>query len=337
MAQLLGVDVSHYQHPGLPWATWRAAGVRFAIIRAGLGYVIDHGAEMHRRQARAAGLYTGSYWLVMDHDREVAQFDPVRSARAFDRLLPPGDEIHPFVDVELPGVDAALLMAFLLEFERLRPGTKIGIYTSRFFWQEYGGSGLIGKGHYEFARFPLWVAMYGVNGLQDPPRLPDAWEQAGYVCYQFRYKKGYLPGYANDLDINLWSGELPMPATNDQLKGLLAEANSMQEDANVLIAAGQAAKAKAAKMSQELAAMIAAPPPPPPPPPPAPIPLFKVKVIVLALNVRSGTAATYPDVGDVLKDEVLDVYEVAVPSGWLRIHPTEKRWISGSSAYTVKV
>lgn len=108
---MLGVDISHYQNPGLPWATWRAAGVRFAIIRQGLGYVVDHGAERHRREARAAGMMTGAYWLIMDHDREIAQFDPVRSARAFHSLIQPGDEIHPFVDVELPGVDATLLMA----------------------------------------------------------------------------------------------------------------------------------------------------------------------------------------------------------------------------------
>lgn len=74
------------------------------------------------------------------------------------------------------------------------------------------------------------------------------------------------------------------------------------------------------------------------PVPPAPTPpLFRVRVLVPVLNVRSGPAATFPDVGDVLKDQVIDVYAVAQPSGWYRVSATEERYISGSGAYTVKV
>ena len=225
MTQLFGVDVSAHQPPGLPWLTWRRAGVRFAIIRAGLGYVIDHGAERHRKEARAAGLYTGSYWALLDHDIDTPQFDPIQSARNFNRLIQPGDELPPFVDVEAQGIDAPLLSAFLAEFERLRPNSGVGIYTSKYFWEM-----LIGTGHTEFAKYPLWVAMYGA-GFQDPPYLPDIWND--YVCYQFRYKAGYLPGYDKDLDIDLWSGEI-MPATDDQLKALITEADKVQDDACLL-------------------------------------------------------------------------------------------------------
>jgi GH25 family lysozyme M1 (1,4-beta-N-acetylmuramidase) len=259
MTQLLGVDVSSWQPRNLPWALWRGVGVRFAYIRAGLGYVGDHGAEMHRRQARAAGLYTGAYWAILDHDSEIAQFDPVWSAQAFSRMIQPGDELPPMVDVEALGVDAPLLTAFMAEFNRLRPNSGVGIYTSQYMWHT-----LIGRGRWEFARYPLWIAYYGIGGAQDPPLLPDIWQR--YVCYQFRYKAGYLPGYANDLDINFWSGENPMPTTDDQLRGLIEEANQIRGFADASIQAASATRTTTASMITKLNAMMAPPPPPPPPP-----------------------------------------------------------------------
>ena len=68
----------------------------------------------------------------------------------------------------------------------------------------------------------------------------------------------------------------------------------------------------------------------------AELPLFRVQIIVAALNVRSGPAATFQDIGDVTAGQELDVWEVA-PNGWLRIHATEQRWISGAAAYSVHV
>lgn len=283
MNRLLGVDVSAYQPPNLPWPLWYGAGVRFAYLRAGLGYVGDHGYEKHRENARAARMLTGAYFAILDHDAETPQFDPVQSARAFDRLIIPGDELPPMVDVEALGVDAPLLSAFLREFDRLRPNSGVGIYTSRYFWQM-----LIGPGHYEFASRPLWVAMYGINGQQDPPRLPDIWSD--YVGYQFRYKAGYLPGYANDLDIDLWDWESIMPTLEEQLKALIAEAGSAEEDCNVGIAASQAAKGKLADMRVKLAGLIPAPPPPPPPPPP---PWWETKIPPYNLPPQNKTITFY--------------------------------------------
>jgi GH25 family lysozyme M1 (1,4-beta-N-acetylmuramidase) len=254
--QLLGVDVSHWQARNLPWTTWRNFGVRFAIIRAGIGYVGDHGHEMHRRQARAAGLYTGSYWAILAHDSETTRFDPIQAAQNFHRLIPPGDELPPFVDVEALGLNATILWAFLQEFERIRPNSGVGIYTSQMFWHM-----LIGRGHREFARFPLWVAMYGTGGQQDPPLLPDIWNT--YICYQFRYKAGYLPGYDRDLDINLWSGRTPMPTTDDQLRGLIDEANQIRAHADTSIQAASATRTVTASMITKLNTMLTPPPPPP--------------------------------------------------------------------------
>jgi hypothetical protein len=71
--------------------------------------------------------------------------------------------------------------------------------------------------------------------------------------------------------------------------------------------------------------------------PPAPAPLFQVRIIVPVLNIRSGPAVTYADVGDLLKDAVVPVYAVDAASGWFRIDTTAAKWISGSGSYSVRV
>lgn len=285
MQRLLGVDVSRYQPPNLPWPLWYAFGIRFAYICYGLGYVSDHGAEKHREYARPAGLLTGGYWVIMDHDVETAHFDPVQSARAFVRMLRDDDELPPVVDVEALGVNAGLLMAFIKEFERLRPNLKLVIYTSAYVWGK-----LIGPEHWEFAKYPLWVAGYGIGGLQDPPRLPDIWQQ--YVGWQWRTKRGYLPGYANDLDINIWDLETVMPTLTEQLQTLIAEAGLAEEDLNVSASGVVAAKVKLADMRVRLAGLIPAAPPPPPPPPEHTLATLSNQLVINDFN-RAFGAATY--------------------------------------------
>ena len=68
-----------------------------------------------------------------------------------------------------------------------------------------------------------------------------------------------------------------------------------------------------------------------------PAPLFRVKILVEALNVRSGPAVSFADVGDVLKDAIVPVYAVSTATGWYRIDPTVDKWISGGTQYSVRV
>ena len=62
--------------------------------------------------------------------------------------------------------------------------------------------------------------------------------------------------------------------------------------------------------------------------------LFQVKCIVNALNIRSGYGTYYPVIGLLYRDEIASVYEIA-SNGWYRIG--DNKWISGESAYTVKI
>jgi len=70
---------------------------------------------------------------------------------------------------------------------------------------------------------------------------------------------------------------------------------------------------------------------------PPTLPLFWVKVLANVLNVRSGPAPTFEDIGDVILNQRLAVYAVAPGTGWYKIEPDKDFWISGSPAYTEKL
>lgn len=59
------------------------------------------------------------------------------------------------------------------------------------------------------ARFPLWYAGYGANaqtdGFQPPPAKPAVTWASGVLLWQYT-SKGRLPGYAGDLDMNIFYG-----------------------------------------------------------------------------------------------------------------------------------
>lgn len=216
---IIGIDASEYQAVEPPWAL-----AAFGIIRASIGYIADGRFEQHYKALTWEGKPFGFYHALLKHNlndpsdtHPPVTYDPVRQADALLQIIGGEDLalIHVadpvsgviawlprvWVDVEAPDVDAGLLAAFLAEFRLRRPHIPIGIYTSRYFWQEWGGDGLIGTGHAEFADCPLWVADYRAGA----PALPAIWPRA--LIHQFRYKAGYFP-YPKDLDINIL---LPQP------------------------------------------------------------------------------------------------------------------------------
>jgi len=56
------------------------------------------------------------------------------------------------------------------------------------------------------------------------------------------------------------------------------------------------------------------------------------------LNIRAGPAATFADIGDVVKGQELDVWEVSA-LWWYRISQEGQKaeWISGNPSYTEKI
>lgn len=220
---ILGIDGSEFQEGEPPWAL-----CQFAIIRATIGYRMDVRFAQHYKALTAAGKPFAFYHALLKHNPEDASdthppvtYDPVRQAAALLAIIG-DDDLSPirivdpvtgqvilvprvWVDVEALGIDAPLLAAFLAEFRRQRPGVPIGIYSSALFWKM-----LIGLGHTEFAGCPLWCAEYPNATLalafgQAPwppalPDLPDLWPRP--LIWQFRYKRGYWPGYPPTLDLD---------------------------------------------------------------------------------------------------------------------------------------
>lgn len=69
----------------------------------------------------------------------------------------------------------------------------------------------------------------------------------------------------------------------------------------------------------------------------APPVLFRVQVRpTVTLNIRSGPAATFTDIGDLQPNAIASVYAVAA-NGWYKIAPLTEQWISGNALYTEKL
>jgi uncharacterized protein YgiM (DUF1202 family) len=65
--------------------------------------------------------------------------------------------------------------------------------------------------------------------------------------------------------------------------------------------------------------------------PPSEKVLFKAQCIVKALFKREGPGTNKKIIGNLLKDDVVSVYEVK--GDWYRIEPQQSVWCSGSSQY----
>jgi len=65
--------------------------------------------------------------------------------------------------------------------------------------------------------------------------------------------------------------------------------------------------------------------------PPAEEVLFKAQCIVSALYKREGPGKNNKIIGNLIRDDVVSVYEVK--DGWYRIEPGQSVWCSGASQY----
>lgn len=186
-----GVDVSKWQQPQ-DWQAFKANGVEFAFIKATEGTtIVDHMYTRHKVGARAAGLLIGAYHFF--HPK----YDPKAQAQLFASTVGACD-LGFVMDWETTnGVPSAADQAaghqFLQTVEGLTKRVPI-IYTSPYFAQSLALDPA-------FAKYPLWVAHYGVKC----PLVPQPW--AKWTFWQYSDK---------GLDFNLFNG------TGADLKKLVA-------------------------------------------------------------------------------------------------------------------
>jgi GH25 family lysozyme M1 (1,4-beta-N-acetylmuramidase) len=184
-----GIDVSRFQGV-IDWAAVKAAGVDFAIIKAGgsdAGLYTDSAFERNYEGAKAAGIPVGAYYYV--GRLCISRADGIADAERFIEMLKGKEFEYPvFIDLEetAPKDKAGATEAVIAFCETMESaGYYCGIYASDI-------SGF--KDRLDISRltaFDKWVANYSTQ-----PKYV-----ASYGMWQ-KSSKGRIAGIFGDVDID---------------------------------------------------------------------------------------------------------------------------------------
>jgi GH25 family lysozyme M1 (1,4-beta-N-acetylmuramidase) len=210
MTTVLGFDISRWQNqPETPQYVdmdkAKAAGIRFAFIKASQGTFTDRDFKNNWQNAKAAGLLRGAYHYL-DWNYPIAS-----QAAYFVNLLraDPG-ELPPVLDYEsrvsVPARAAAERAARdFCEYVERELGVAPILYTSPSYWAEFGLSDLYWR------KYPLWIAHYTTAAA---PIVPQPWKGTdgqpgpGWTFWQYTSHGDGLKYGAESLnvDLNWWNG-----------------------------------------------------------------------------------------------------------------------------------
>ena len=208
----IGIDVSRFQKT-IEWPSVAGAGIRFAFVQASRGSGADCtvkpqqcGADPYfaanRVAAEAVGIRVGPYHRAFAAGGTTAdaRADAVAESDVF--LAAVGSlragELVPVIDVESPfsGMTATTLRTWVRVFVKRvnkRLGRKPMIYTNATSWSATGNTTEFAK-----AKYPLWVAHWGVSRPSVPARN---WAGRGYSVWQYT-SSGNLPGISGRVDMD---------------------------------------------------------------------------------------------------------------------------------------
>ncbi|MGA8925080.1 MAG: glycoside hydrolase family 25 protein [Solirubrobacterales bacterium] len=208
----IGIDVSRFQG-AIDWPSVAGAGVRFAFVQAGRGSGTDCtvkpaqcGADpyfaVNRAAAESVGIRVGAYHRAFASGSTIAdaRLDALAESDVFLSTVGAlqGGELIPVLDVETPftGMTPTTLRTWIRVFVKRvtkRLGRKPMIYTNATSWSATGNTREFAK-----ARFPLWVAEWGVSA----PTVPAGnWAGRGYSVWQFT-SSGRVPGISGRVDMD---------------------------------------------------------------------------------------------------------------------------------------
>lgn len=191
-----GIDVSHWQGPGINWAAVAGSGKAFAIMKAteGTTYTDDTFAVNWSGSARA-GMIRGAYHYFHP------SVDPVAQANRFADVMGPlsAGDLPPMLDLEdadrlSPAAVAQSTRTFLTTLES-RTGRRPMIYTGYYFWRDQVGDPP------GFSGYPLVMAAY-VSGC---PMVPASWGR--FTMWQYT-SSGRVPGISGNVDLDQFNGDL---------------------------------------------------------------------------------------------------------------------------------
>ena len=319
-----GMDVSGlYQKPeNMRFGEWRTnQKIVFCFYGAALGVRPTPLARELQAAIRAGGMMSGPY-------QEFKNENPLAQCDFFLGQRLPGDEL-PYMLVlgDYPGVTEPMLRVWCDRYDEHNPPEMLWLYSNNPWWKtnvvdlgrqaHYSKYGLVLAGYpndpVEGQPVPLDAASIlrrSTPPFPDPIRVPLPWTE--YDSHQYT-GKGSLPatlqGYRY-LDLQVYKG------TEAELR---ARFTPEEDDMTIEKARQYIANAKAELVKAE-----------------AELPLQRVKVIVPAVNIRSGPDTSFPDIGDALRDQIFEVWEIAA-TGWYRIDAFAQKWITGSAQYVVRL
>ena len=194
MAEIKCIDVSEWQGK-VDWKKVKAAGVNYAVLRAGFGREasqIDAEFERNYKNAKASGVELGVYWYsyadsVADAQNEAKACLAVLKGKSF--------ELPVFFDMEdssQTGFGKATLTAMATKFCDIvkKSGYKTGVYANLNWFSNYLDYAALKKKYY------IWLAQYHTE-----PQLDcDMWQYTS---------SGKVNGVQGNTDMNIiYSSEL---------------------------------------------------------------------------------------------------------------------------------
>lgn len=188
-----GIDVSKHQGK-IDWQKVKAAGVEFAIVRAGYGMYenqVDPQFAANMEGAKAAGIPVGVYWYSYaqsgaEAKKEAAVCLEIIKPYREQILLPVffDQEYEPGIKAQSKAVRTEMCRAFLEAVQSA--GYRPGLYCSYDWYQNWVDRG-------KLAEYPVWIAHYA--------------DKCGYtgqnlIAWQYS-SKGQIPGISGAVDLNL--------------------------------------------------------------------------------------------------------------------------------------
>jgi GH25 family lysozyme M1 (1,4-beta-N-acetylmuramidase) len=208
----IGIDVSRFQG-SIDWPTVAGSGIRFAFVQASRGSGADCTVKpaqcgpdpyfaANRLAAESAGIRVGAYHraFASGGTADAARADALAEANIF--IAEVGSlqhgELIPVLDAESPftGMTSASLRTWIRVFVKRvtrKLGRKPMIYTNASSWSATGNTTEFAR-----ARYPLWVAEWGVSR----PTVPaNNWARRGYSVWQYT-SSGSVPGISGRVDMD---------------------------------------------------------------------------------------------------------------------------------------
>ena len=205
--RLEGLDVSVYQNT-IDWAKVKAAGKKFAMIRASAGSLTDDTQyEANRAGARANGIPFSAYHYAnpdVTSTKTVTQDATLEVNWFLQNATPASGDMIPALDVEVTnGLSVSQMQSWVatwLQGVSSATGVKPMIYASPNFWSTaMGNTTQFADAGYKV----LWIAHWTTASS---PTVPASnWGGNGWTFWQYT-SSGTVSGISGNVDLDRYNG-----------------------------------------------------------------------------------------------------------------------------------